>query len=97
MDEAAPRTAGAGSAEDGALEALRLEWGEFYLIGHDDEHGWWAARRGLIGALITEAGPDELRAAMTDDYGLKAAKPSGQGNPGRTTAAAPEEALPDGH
>jgi hypothetical protein len=56
--------------------ALRWDWGEFYLIGYDDEHGWWAARRDRIGAL-TEEGPGELRAAMADDYGMKPVAVSG--------------------
>jgi hypothetical protein len=70
MDEAAPQAAEAGAAEDHALEALRLEWGEFYLIGYDDERGWYAARRGLIGVLLTGEGPGELRAAMADEQVL---------------------------
>jgi len=69
MDEAAPQTAAVRTADDDALEALRLDWGGFYMIGHDEERGWWAARHGRPGVLITAAGPDELRAAMTADYG----------------------------
>lgn len=87
MSGAAP----AGTASEQALAALRWDWGEFYLIGYDDEHGWWAARRDRIGALLTEEGPGELRAAMADDYGMKPVKPNGQGNPREM------EALPDGH
>lgn len=69
MGEAAHQSAEAGSVEDDALEALRLDWGEFYLIGYDGERGWYAARRGLIGVLLTGEGPGELRAAMAEDYG----------------------------
>lgn len=57
--------------EDHALEALRWDWGEAYLIGHGDEHGWWASRRDRIGALITAVGPDELRAQIRADYNIK--------------------------
>jgi len=66
MDEAAPQAAG-----EQELAALQFNWGEAYLIGCDDEHGWWASRRDQIGGLLTEAGPDELRAAIIADYGLK--------------------------
>ena len=41
------------------------------MIGCDDEHGWWASRRDQVGGLLTEAGPDELRAAIIADYDLK--------------------------
>jgi hypothetical protein len=57
--------------EHDALEALRWDWGEAYLIGHDDEHGWYAGRRDKIGDLLTEAGPDDLRQAIADDYAVK--------------------------
>jgi len=55
--------------EEAALEALRWDWA--YLIGHDDERGWWAARRDRIGALMTTDGPDELRREISEDYALK--------------------------
>ena len=61
----------AGTAEDQELAALQWNWGEAYLIGCDDEHGWWASRRDQIGGLLTEPGPDELRAAIIADYDLK--------------------------
>lgn len=51
------------------LEALRFDWSGFYLIGFDDECGWWATRRGQIGDYFTAHGPDELRAALADDFG----------------------------
>ena len=67
-------TAGAGARQPGtmpddALEALRLDWGGLYMIGHDEEHGWWAARHGRIGHVITGDGPDELQAAIAGDHG----------------------------
>jgi hypothetical protein len=37
------------SVDEAALEALRFGWGDAYLIGHDDERGYWAARRDKIG------------------------------------------------
>ena len=52
-----------------ALEALRLDWGEFYAIGRDGDADWWAARKGTAWAIVTAHGPDELRAAMAEDYG----------------------------
>ena len=64
MSEAAPQAAVIRTAENDALEALRLDWGAYYQIGYDDAHGWWAARDGKIGNLLTAHGPDELRAAM---------------------------------
>jgi hypothetical protein len=70
MSEVAPQAA-SGQADDQELAALQWNWGEAYLIGHDDEHGWWASRRDQIGALITESGPDELAAAIRADYTLK--------------------------
>jgi len=86
MDEAAPQAAGGTGvnvdepgqrdgtltpSEQEALEALRFGWGDAYLIGHDDEHGFWAARRDRIGGLLTEAGPDDLRQAIIEDYAAK--------------------------
>ena len=32
-----------------ALEAIRFGWGDAYVIGYDDERGYWAARRDRIG------------------------------------------------
>jgi hypothetical protein len=71
MDEAAPQAAGVRTADGDALEALQWNWGEAYLIGHDDEHGWWAARRDRIGSLLTRADPELLRAAIRADYARK--------------------------
>ena len=53
------------------LEELRWHWGDAYLIGHDDERGWWAARRDQIGVFITAAGPEELWSAIHADYEAK--------------------------
>ena len=55
--------AGAGQSQGSSLkpweqdahEALRFSWGDAYEIGHDDERGWWAARRDRIGASLTAA------------------------------------------
>jgi hypothetical protein len=70
-------TGRAGQGEDGqppreeeALEAIRFGWGDAYLIGHDDDRGYWAARRDRIGSLLTALTPDELRQAITEDYAL---------------------------
>lgn len=73
--------------EKDALEAVRFGWGEAYMIGHDDERGFWAARRDRIGSLLTAVGPDELRRAITDDYAIKPVPrepaPGGDGNGGK--------------
>ena len=63
-----PQAAAVRTAEGNALRALQLGWGAFYMIGHDDERGWWAARRGRVGKLIRADTPEELRAAMAEDY-----------------------------
>ena len=57
--------------EEEALEAIRCGWGDAYLVGHDDERGYWAARRDRIGGLLTALSPDELRQAITEDYTVK--------------------------
>lgn len=69
---------GEGRADDGprpwdeaALEAIRFDWGDAYMIGRDDERGWWAGRRDRIGGLIAKADPEELRRAIADDYSVK--------------------------
>ena len=59
------------SWDEAALETLRWNWGEAYFIGHDDENGWWAARRDRIGGLLTGADPAELEQAISADYMLK--------------------------
>jgi hypothetical protein len=48
MGKAAPQAAPSKTSDEQALETLEAAWGDFYLIGHDDEHGWWAARRGVL-------------------------------------------------
>jgi hypothetical protein len=68
MGEAASQAAAVRTAEYDALEALRLDWGAYFRIGYDDERGWWAARYAKVGGLLTAQGPDELRAAMAEDY-----------------------------
>lgn len=57
--------------DQNALDAIRFSWGDAYMIGHDDERGYWAARRDRIGGLLTAPSPDELRQAVADDYALK--------------------------
>lgn len=73
MDEAAPQAAkaGTGTADDQALAALRHGWGDAYMIGRDDERGWWAARRDQIGGYLTAHDPDGLWTAIQQDYNLK--------------------------
>ena len=63
--------AGLGPCERDALEAIRFGWGDAYMIGHDDERGYWAARRDRIGGLLTAPTPDELRQAIAEDYAVK--------------------------
>jgi hypothetical protein len=57
--------------EQDALEAVNFGWGDAYLIGHDDDRGYWAARRDRIGGLLMAADADELRRAISEDYALK--------------------------
>jgi hypothetical protein len=69
MDEAAPQAAEGSQDIARALEALRLLWGDEYLTGHDDEHGWWASRRGVVGHIVTAGSPEELGQMIGDDFG----------------------------
>jgi hypothetical protein len=72
MDEAAPPQAAHGmSTDEQALEVLRLEWCRAYRIGRDAVLDWWAQRRDGLGGDITAGTPDELRAAVSEDYALK--------------------------
>lgn len=74
MEDAAGRTTAstrATAADTDALDALRWHWGEAYEIGVDDERGWWARRGDGLGGDITASGPDELRAAIWENYALK--------------------------
>lgn len=54
-----------------ALETLRWDWDSAYMIGHDDERGWWAARRDKIGDLVVADDPDSLRREIAENYALK--------------------------
>jgi hypothetical protein len=72
--------AASGQADEQELAALQWNWGEAYLIGYDEDHGWWASRRDQIGGLLAESGPDELAAAIRADYTLK---PVPRGRAGR--------------
>ena len=71
MDEAEPQPATGKTADEQVLEALRLEWGQSYRVGCDDERGWWAQRRDGLGGDITAEAPDELNTALSEDYALK--------------------------
>lgn len=50
------------------LKELRRDWGDAYLIDHDPERGWWAARRDQTGTFITAPDHETLRAAIRADY-----------------------------
>jgi hypothetical protein len=71
MDEAAPQAAGGRSIEDIAkvLDVLLLLWEDEYLIGFDEDAGWWASRRGLVGHIMTAHTPEELGQALGGDFG----------------------------
>ena len=58
MGEAAPQAAGGTHTEDvqQALDYLLLLWGDEFLIGHDDQ-GYWAAARRVTGAIIRADDP----------------------------------------
>jgi hypothetical protein len=60
-----------GTAEEQALEALEHDFGAAYMLGYDDERGWWAARRDQIGGYLAEDTPEELRAAIEEDHDMK--------------------------
>ena len=70
-EAAAPQAAGGMSAEDIAkvLDVLWLLWEDDYLIGFDDERGWWASRRGVVGHIMTADSPEELGQMIGDDFG----------------------------
>jgi hypothetical protein len=65
MTTAVPQAAGTTGGE--LLDALRRKHGRLYTVGFDEEHGWWAVRRGQIGPLLTAPGPGELDAAIAGD------------------------------
>jgi hypothetical protein len=54
-----------------ALEALRWNWDDAYRIGWDDDRGWHARRRDGLGGDILGTGPDELGAAIREDYSVR--------------------------
>ena len=54
-----------------ALETLRWDWDTAYMIGHDEQRGWWAARRDKIGELIAADDPDALRREIAENYAVK--------------------------
>jgi hypothetical protein len=54
-----------------ALNELRWHWGDAYLIGYDEQRGWWAARRDQVGALLSAADADKLHQVICDDYDAK--------------------------
>lgn len=87
-DGTTPGNGGLPPVEAEALEAIRFGWGDAYLVGHDDERGWWAARRDRIGGLLTEATPDELRQAITEDYAVKPVPREPRRLPGTQTPGA---------
>jgi hypothetical protein len=51
------------------LEELRRDWGDAYIIDHDAERGWSAARRDQTGEFITADDHEALRAKIRADYG----------------------------
>ena len=57
--------------DEAALAEIRFGWGDAYEIGHDNERGYWAARRDRIGGLLNADTPDLLRKAITEDYAAK--------------------------
>ncbi len=91
MDEAEPQPATGKAPDEQALEALRLQWGQSYWIGCDDERGWRAQRRDGLGGDITAETPDELNTAIGEDHALK---PAGTRSacPAPTAAPAPRAA-----
>lgn len=74
MEDAAGRTAArtqATAADTDALDTLRWHWEDAYEIGHDPERGWWARRGDGLGGDVIASGPDELGAAIWENYTLK--------------------------
>jgi hypothetical protein len=68
---AGPQAGTVGTADEQALEALEHDFGAAYMLGYDDERGYWAARRDQIGGLLTEDTPEALRAAIKEDHDMK--------------------------
>ena len=54
-----------------ALEVLRWDRGEVYLIEVTGEREWRAKRRDGLGGWIEAAGPDGLDLAIKEDYALR--------------------------
>jgi len=54
-----------------ALEALEPDFGEAFMLGYDEEHGWHAARRDRIGGYLEGDTPGELRTAMAESLAMK--------------------------
>jgi hypothetical protein len=50
-----------------ALDALRMHWGDAYVIDVDNSGRWWALRRDGLPAPSGE-GQDQLLALMAEDY-----------------------------
>ena len=74
--EAAPEAAVGKTADDQALEVLRMKWGHSYRIGHDPARDWHAQRRDGLGGDITGGDAGELEKAISDDHALKPVSPA---------------------
>lgn len=61
-------TVAARGFELNALGALEWVWGEAYAFTVPGEDLWRARRLDGIGGAIEAASPEELRAAILDDY-----------------------------
>lgn len=70
MGEAAPQAAEDMSDEDAkALEVLRLFWEPEYLVGYDDEQGWWATENGVVGRILIASSAEQLGRLLGDEAG----------------------------
>jgi hypothetical protein len=71
MNEAAPQSASGMISEDAAraLDVLRLIWGDSYMFGTDDEHGWWVIRDGKIGSILTADSAERLGTLLAEQEG----------------------------
>lgn len=65
----AQAAAGMTPGEEQALGVLRALWEPEYLVGYDEEHGWWASRAGVTGHLLVAPGPEELSRELAGDSG----------------------------
>jgi hypothetical protein len=59
--------------QDQAVDALRLSWGEAYVIGVGLD-GFWARRLDKLGGEIRAADPDELRRRVGEDYAVRSVR-----------------------